>query len=252
MKKSRIFGAGLFLFVLLRSIKKNLVKKKIIILLFLLTFPSIFYVLLSTGKVAHFINLPYFGEKIAGKTRKDTIYHSVPAFEFVNEDGKKISDKTLDGKIYVANYFSTTDNSIVSKKIIAELLRVQEKDSAWASNILQLVSFSYNPETDSVGALKAYSNMVHADNKMWNFVTGDKNKLMDLAKNGFLLNILKGTKIATDTIHTEQLVLIDKQKHIRGIYDGGNIKEINNLLDDIKMLIAADYINENKKKHENE
>lgn len=227
-------------------------KSKIFILLFLLTFPSVFYVILSTGKVAHFINLPYYGKKIPGKTVKDTVYFSVPPFQFVNQDGKVISDKTLEGKIYVANYFFTKDNSVVSKKIVAELLRVQEKDSAWAANILQLVSFSLNPESDSLAALKSYSNMVHADNKMWNFLTGDKNKLIDLAKNGFLLNVLKGTETPTDSIHTEQLVLIDKKKHIRGIYDGGNIKEVNNLLDDIKMLIAADYINENKKKKANE
>ena len=221
-----------------------------IILLFLLTFPSVFYVLLSTGKVANFIHLPYFGEKSLAANGKDTIYHSVPAFQFINQDGETVSDNTLNGKIYVANYFSSTDNSVVSGKIIAELLRVQEKDSSWAKD-LRILSFTMKPETDSLPALRAYSKKIHADNTIWNFLTGDKKLLLDLAKNGFLLNTVKG-KNPTDSIHSEQLILVDKEKHIRGIYDGGNIKEVNNLLDDIKMLIATYYINNNKKKKENE
>jgi protein SCO1/2 len=104
-----------------------------------------------------------------------------------------------------------------------------------------------NPENDSVPVLKAYSEMVHADTKMWNFVTGDKKELYDIARNGYLVNAMEGNGGPDDFIHSELFVLVDKEKHIRGIYDGTNIKEVNELLDDIKVLIAEYTIKEKAK-----
>jgi len=222
------------------------VKKKIIILLFLLTFPSVFYVILTTGK-ANFIRLNYFGEKKLTADGKDTIHHSIPPFILINQKGETITDKDYDGKIYVANYFCTNCNTIVSRKIIAELLRVQEK-FAFASESVRLLSLTMKPDADSVPALDAYSKLVHADTKTWSFATGDKKLLYNIAKNGYLLNTLETTDGTADTVQSEKLVLVDKEKHIRGFYDGSNIKEVNNLLDDIKVLIAEYYIKDEIKK----
>jgi protein SCO1 len=227
------------------------VQKKIIILLFLLTFPSVLYVFLSTGET-HFIHLPYFGQRELAANGKDTIYHSVPAFKLVNQDGDTITEKNYEGKIYVADYFFTTCTSICPK-MTTELLRVQDKfsDPIYKRGV-QILSHTVNPENDSVSVLKAYSKMVHADTKMWNFVTGDKKQLYDLARNGYLVNALQGDGGPDDFIHSELFILVDKEKHIRGIYDGTDIKAVNNLLDDIKVLIAEYYIKDNKDKKSTE
>lgn len=220
-------------------------KKKFLILLFLLTFPSVLYVVLTTGKHS-FVRLPYYGEKMLADNGKDTIYHSIPSFKFVNQNGDTISDKTYDGKIYVADYFFTTCKTICPK-MTSELIRVQEK-FAYTNGMVQILSYTVNPENDSVPVLKAYANMVHADQKMWSFVTGDKKQLYDLARNGYLLNALEGDGGPDDFIHSELFILVDKEKHIRGIYDGTKITEVSKLIDGIKVLMAEYLIKEEAKK----
>lgn len=222
-------------------------KKKLLILLFLLTFPSVLYVILTTGK-HNFIRLPYYGERMLADNGKDTIYHSIPSFKLVNQNGDTITDKTYEGKIYVADYFFTTCKTICPK-MTTELLRVQDKFT-YTNGLVQILSHTVNPENDSVPVLKAYANMVHADDKMWNFVTGDKKQLYDLARNGYLLNALEGDGGPDDFIHSELFILVDKEKHIRGIYDGTKISEVSKLIDAIKVLIA-EYLIKDKAKKDN-
>ena len=220
-------------------------KKRIVILLillFLLTFPSVLYVVLTTGR-HNFIHLPFIGEKELAANGKDTIYHSIPSFSFTNQDGNTITDKTYDGKIIVVDYFFITFKKICSK-MATELLRVQDKFS-YTKGLVQILSHTVDPENDSVPVLKAYSEMIHADNSMWNFVTGDKKQLYDIARTGYLVNAMEGDGGPDDFIHSELFVLVDKEKHIRGIYDGTNIKAVNDLLDDIKVLMAEYAIKEN-------
>ena len=162
-------------------------KKKLFILLFLLSFPSILYVLLSVGKT-NFIRLPYFGERGLAVNGQDTIYHHIAPFKFVNQDGEIISEKKYDQKIYVANYFFTTCKTICPK-MTTELIRVQNK-FAYTNGLVQILSHTVDPENDSVNVLKAYSEMVHADTKNWNFVIGDKKALYDMARNSYFLNAI--------------------------------------------------------------
>ena len=220
-------------------------RKKILILLFLLTFPSVLYVILSTGEI-NFIRLPYFGERELAENQKDTIYHAIPPFEFINQDGNAVTDKDFEDKIYVASYFFTRCGSICPV-MATGLLRVQDK-FAYTDGLVRILSHTVDPEHDSVPVLSAYANMVHADTKMWDFVTGDKKQLYDLARNGYLINALEGDGGPDDFIHSEFFILVDKQKHIRGIYDGTDLKAVNDLLDDIKVLIAEYFIKEGKGK----
>lgn len=219
-------------------------KKKLFILVFLLSFPSVFYVILTTGK-HNFVHVPFYGERALAPNGKDTVYHSIQPFKFVNQDGDTITDKTFEGKIYIADYFYT-NNKNIGPKLTTELLRVQEK-FAYTNGLVQIVSHTINPENDSVPILKAYANMVHADTKTWNFVTGDKSQLYNLARKGYLLNIPEGES-SIDKIHLETFILVDKEKHIRGIYNGTNIKAVSNLIDDVKVLMAEYLIKENAKK----
>jgi protein SCO1/2 len=224
------------------------VKKKrlyiLLILLFILTFPSVLYVVLTTGR-HNFIRLPYIGEKALAANGKDTIYHTIPPFQFINQNGETVTEKNYEGKIYVADYFFTSCQTICPK-MATELLRVQDK-FAYTKGLVQILSHTVDPENDSVPVLKAYSQMIHANDSMWNFVTGDKKQLYDLARHGYLLNAMEGDGGKDDFIHSELFVLVDKEKHIRGIYDGTDIKAVNDLLDDIKVLIAEYTIKENAK-----
>jgi protein SCO1/2 len=206
----------------------------------------VLYVILATGKT-NFIRLPYIGERELASNGKDTIYHRVQPFSFVNQNGKVFTDKDLEGKIYVTDYFFTTCKSICPK-MSTELLRVQEK-FAYTKGLVQILSHTVDPEHDSVPVLKAYANMIHADESMWNFVTGDKKHLYDMARHSYLVNAMEGNGGPEDFIHSELFVLVDKEKHIRGIYDGTNIKSVNELLDDIKVLIA-EYTIKDKDKNE--
>lgn len=216
-------------------------KKKLVILLFLLSFPSALYVFLSVGKT-NFIHLQYFGEKEIAPNGKDTIYHTVAPFSFINQDGKTVTDKDYNGKIYVVDYFFTTCKTICPK-MTSELLRVQNK-FAYTKGLVQILSHTVDPENDSVPVLKAYSEMVHADTKMWTFVTGDKKELYDMARTSYLLNATEGDGGPDDFVHSELFILIDKEKHIRGIYDGTDIKAVSNLMDDIKVLMAEYMIHQ--------
>lgn len=220
-------------------------KRKILILLFLLSFPSVLYVVLTTGK-ANFIHLPYFGEKDLAPNGKDTIYHTIAPFSFVNQDGQTITDKTYDGKIVVVDYFFATCQSICPK-MATELQRVQNKFE-YTKGLVQILSHTVDPEHDSVPVLKDYAEMVHANTAMWNFVTGDKKQLYDMARHSYLINAMEGNGGPEDFIHSEFFVLIDKEKHIRGMYDGTNLKEVSNLMDDIKVLMAEYAIIDNANK----
>jgi protein SCO1/2 len=223
--------------------------KKGLILLFVLLFPSVLYVVLTTGK-HHFIHLPYLGPKelatktVDGKQITDTIYHVIPPFKFVNQDGRIISDKDFENKIFVANFFFTTCKSICPK-MNSQLLVVQEKCKD-IPNLL-FISHTVNPKRDTVEALAEYAKTIHADTKNWYFVTGDKKSIYDIAANGYFIATAEDASAEGGFIHSEMLTLIDKEKRIRGYYDGTNTTDINKLIDDIKVL-TAEYETHNKER----
>ena len=221
------------------------VKRKILILLFLLSFPSVLYVVLTTGK-HNALRLPYFGEKHIAANGKDTIYHTVPEFAFVNQHGDTITGKFYDNKIYVADYFYTTCPTKACPRMAAQMLRIQER-FAYTEGLVQMLSHTVNPEADSVPALNNYANAVHADTKMWNFVTGDKSSLYNIAREGYMIQLTDSDSSA-NIPHSPSFVLVDKEKHIRGIYDGTKLKGVNDLIDDIKALMAEYVIKETERK----
>lgn len=224
-------------------------RKQIIVLLVLLL-PSLLYVFLTTGK-HNFIRVAYYGPKetvkkiVDGKEQIDTIYHSIPPFRFVNQDGDTITQEQYKGKIYVADFFFTTCQSICPK-MAANLMTVQTKFKDYDS--VAILSHTVNPEIDTVAVLKRYSEMVHANTKRWNFVTGKRSDIYNLAIKGYLLPVAEDEAAEGGFLHSEQLVLVDKDAHIRGFYDGTSIVEINKLNDDIKTLMAEYFIKDEKKK----
>ncbi len=205
--------------------------KRILIVLGILFFPSVFWLLLTTGK-NNFKHLEIYGPKDVTE-KGDTIYHTIPPFSFVNQEGKPITDKDLDNKIYVANFFFATCPTICPK--MNENLRAVAENFKDADGI-RFLSFTVNPEHDSVPVLAAYAEKRNANPKQWWFLTGNKDSIYTLAGEGFMLTAAKG-KTADDFFHDQNLVLIDKEKRIRGFYDGLDDADMRKLNDEIKVLM---------------
>lgn len=224
--------------------------KKVIGLFLILLLPTTIYFVLTTGK-HNILHLPYYGNKDVvkvtenGKEKTDTIYHSIPDFSFTDQLGKTITQKDFEGKIYVTDFFFATCPGICPK-MSAQLLRVQEKFEEYPD--VMLLSHTVNPKQDTVEALAAYAEMVHANNERWHFVTGNKEDLYKQALYGYLLNASEDILAPGGFLHSEMFVLIDKQRHIRGFYDGTSVKDVNRLIDEIKVLIAEEMIPKKEKK----
>lgn len=194
-------------------------------------FPVIFWLVLVRGH-NNFRKLPVIGP-FEISVNGDTVYHTIPHFELTNQEGKIISDKSTEGNIYVANFFFSTCKT-VCPKMNEQVHRVQEafKDI----KDIHILTFTVDPDNDTVAALAEYAKKMNADNSKWWFLTGPKDSIYQLAREGFLVPASLG-ETANDFFHSQDLILIDKEKRMRGIYDGTVPAEVDTLIDEIKVLM---------------
>ena len=159
-------------------------------------------------------------------------YHKISDFILTNQNGKEITQADYKDKIYVADFFFTTCQDIcpVMTKNMYELQEELKYD-----NEILLLSHTVIPEVDTVKRLKEYAIENNVDDSKWNLVTGDKKQIYELARKSYLA-VEDSNFNEFDMIHTENFMLIDKEKQIRGFYDGTNSEEINRLLKDIEIL----------------
>ena len=210
--------------------------KKTILLLMILIVPSVAYLVLTTGK--HNIKkLGYFGPKTAGESAVDTIYHSIPEFEFLDQNGQAFGSKDLKDKIYVANFFFTSCPRICPA-MQTLMKKVQDTDDFKKLNDFKLVSFTVDPDNDTSEKLKEFAERVGADEGRWYFLTGDRQKIYDLAYEGFMANTMEDETADGGFLHSDMILLIDRDKHVRGIYEGTSLKDVKRLIDEIKVLVA--------------
>ncbi|MCW3072769.1 MAG: photosynthetic protein synthase [Bacteroidetes bacterium] len=216
---------------------------------------SIFAMLLVAGILvyAFFIHdnkkpvryLAIFGpqqyESKNGKT--DTTYHMVQDFHFTDQDGKAISQKDLEGSIYVTDFFFTTCHSICPI-MSNQMERIYMKFRG--NPEVKFLSHTVDPEIDTVQQLKAYAIKHNADSKQWMFVTGGKKELYDVARTGYFLDAQQGDGGPDDFIHTQNFALIDKDKRIRGYYDGTDSTDVDQLMKDIELLLMEYHYKEGK------
>jgi protein SCO1/2 len=160
-------------------------------------------------------------------------YHTIPDFSLTNQNGKTITQKDYQDKIYIADFFFTTCPSICPK-MTANMSDLQHKIVKYGD--VMLLSHTVTPEIDSVSVLKAYALKHQVSDEIWNLVTGSKKEIYELARKSYLAAKSDGDGGKYDMIHTENFVLIDKQKRIRGFYDGTNPEEMNKLLHDLEIL----------------
>lgn len=202
------------------------------ILLLIFIVPVAGYLLLRTG-TNHYMKLPVFGERQLAANGKDTIYHTVPDFSLIDQKGKPVSQQNIGNNIYVADFFFVTCPTICPK-MSTQFSRLQEQFKN--EDYIRLVSHTVNPEEDSVPVLAKYGNEYGAIPGKWYLLTGDKQEIYRMAREGYLVNAMQGDGGPDDFIHSELFVLVDKHKRIRGFYDGTSEKDVERLIDEIKLL----------------
>ena len=185
-------------------------------------------------------DLPILGRKefreVNGKI--DTIYHTIPAFSFVDQDSAVVTEATIANKVYVADFFFGTCPTIcpVMKQ---QMLRVYNefKDNP----NFAILSHTIDPEHDTVAYLKDYSERLGViDNQTWHFLTGDIDKIFEVGSgSGYLVPVGKDEDAPGGFIHSGAFILVDGQRRIRGMYDGTDPMQVSALLSDIPKLLAA-------------
>ncbi len=162
-------------------------------------------------------------------------YHRISDFSLLNQNGNNVTQEDYKNKIYVADFFFTTCPDICPI-MTGNMLYLQEnlKDT----NVM-LASFSVTPKIDTVEVLKEYSTLKGVDDSRWNLMTGNKKQIYDLARKSYLVAKAIPDVKNHGMIHTENFVLVDRDKRIRGYYDGTNIEDMDKLLDDIQILIKS-------------
>ena len=163
-------------------------------------------------------------------------YHTISDFSLVNQNGDTITQANYEGKIYIADFFFTTCPTICP--IMTENMGVLQAEIFNDPEVL-LLSHSVTPDIDSVAQLKKYALEKGVVDSKWNLVTGNKKQIYELARKSYLAAKSDGDGGPYDMIHTENFILVDKEKRIRGTYDGTNQEEMQKILEDIEILKAS-------------
>ncbi|GAB4042408.1 SCO family protein [Spirosoma jeollabukense] len=161
--------------------------------------------------------------------------HTIRNFSFKDQDGALISQKDIEGKVHVADFFFTSCGAICPR--MTRHMKLVEKAFPNNTNLL-LLSYSVTPWIDSIARLKAYSQTNSIRSKNWHLLTGDKSAIYQLARQSYFAEEELGfSKDSTEFLHTEHFLLIDQQKRIRGIYNGTLELEMQQLINDIRILL---------------
>ena len=208
-------------------------KLKLILKIFLIC-SIVFYFGCSQKKSS--VLLPIYGEKkiIAG----DTIYHQIASFNLTNQIGQVVNQNTTKNKIYIANFFFASCQSICPM-MSNQLQEVQK--AFLADDSVLILSHSVNPLHDTVAVLNNYADTYGAKTNKWHLLTGNKKQIYDLAKTSYLVNAFEDDGSPEGFLHSELFLLIDKKARIRGMYDGTNTAEVKKLIEDVKLLKQETY-----------
>ncbi|MEQ8219379.1 MAG: SCO family protein [Arenibacter sp.] len=163
-------------------------------------------------------------------------YHTIADFALTNQNGKLVTQKDYADKIYIADFFFTTCPTIcpIMTKNMAGI-----QDKILNDEDVMLLSHSVTPDIDSVPQLKKYALEKGVKDSKWNLVTGNKQQIYELARKSYMAVKTDGDGGPYDMIHTENFILVDKERRIRGFYDGTDSEEIEKLLSDLEILKSS-------------
>ena len=188
--------------------------------------------------------LPYIGYHDYGMVERDgqqvmdTIYHKVPEYFLTAQDSSMFSNERVAGHVHVANFFFTSCPSICPA-MIAQMKRLQEN----TNDIEELIILSHtiDPRRDSIPRLNQYIADKELDTHNWYFLYGEKQYVHDLGADGYMVNAMEDDQADGGFLHSEHFVLIDRYGHIRGLYDGTQTDQVDQLEQDIRKLIKTEY-----------
>ena len=185
--------------------------------------------------------LPILGNREAivktvnGKQITDTLYHQIPDFEFINQDSVKITQKDFAGKVYVADFFFTTCPTICPK-MKTQMLRIFKKFKD--NPRVAILSHTIDPRHDTPAVLKEFSKNLGIQNSMWQMVMGDKAKIYEIGQKSYMVSATDDPTQPGGIVHSGAFILVDKNRHIRGIYDGTEPKRVDKLMEDMDLLLS--------------
>lgn len=206
----------------------------IVLIVFSVVTISLFYTALKPKKTLPIYNPADVNPELVDSTvQYKSKYHTIADFSFINQNGDTITQKNYEGKIYVADFFFTTCGSICPK-MSTNLVDVQK--AVLNNPKVMLLSHTVFPEVDSVSVLKAYAIKYGVVDSKWNLVTGDKKEIYTMARKSYLAVKLGRPDQLYDMVHTENFVLVDQKRRVRGFYDGTNKEDVKRLLEDIEFL----------------
>lgn len=164
-------------------------------------------------------------------------FHRIPAFDLMDQNGDRITEQHLDDRITIVDFFFTSCPGICPK-MTSNMMMVQE--AFLSTEEVMILSHSVTPEYDSVSVLKEYADLKGIQNGKWHLLTGDRSVIYDLGRNQYFIEEDLGLeKDAEDFIHTENFVLVDQNRRIRGIYNGLNKTAVRQLIADAKTLLNS-------------
>jgi len=166
----------------------------------------------------------------------DTLYHQVPDFSFIDQNNEEITEKTLAGKIFITDFFFTRCPTICPV-LTRQLVRVMNEFRTEPK--LHILSHSIDPINDSVPVLKRFAERYEVNWPNWHFLTGDTATIKSIAKKGYFVTAIPGDG-AEMTDHSGKFILVDKDRVIRGYYNGTDSAEVNKMMYDIKVLLLED------------
>lgn len=189
--------------------------------------------------------LPVFGHREVivnetnGRKTVDTVYHTIADFAFLNQDSMLVTQETFKDKIYIADFFFTSCRTICPK-MKTQMLRVY--DSIQTMPDVLILSHTIDPEHDDVARLHDFADRLGVKSDKWHFVTGDQDKIYDIAQTSYFATAMVDKTEPDGFIHSGAFLLIDKQRRIRGKYDGTLEEDVNRLIKDIRRL-RLEYAN---------
>lgn len=185
-------------------------------------------------------SLPILGRKeiknvtFEGKIQADTIYHTIRDYSFINQYGEKVTPETFGNKVYVADFFFTTCPTICPI-MKTQMLRVYEKFKD--NPEFGILSHTLDPKHDSVSVLYNFSDRLGVTGDTWHFVTGDMDEIYDIGQNSYMVTAREDPDEPGGILHSGAFLLVDKDRRIRGIYDGTKVDKVDQLMRDIEILL---------------
>lgn len=184
--------------------------------------------------------LPILGRKeiknveFDGKIKADTIYHTIPDFSFTNQDGDEVTQDTFKDKIYIADFFFTTCPTICPI-MKTQMLRVYEKYAA--NPEVLILSHTIDPKYDTVEVLHEFADRLGVSSDTWHFVTGDQDEIYEIGQESYMVTAREDPDEPGGYLHSGAFLIIDKQRRIRGIYDGTKPEKVDILMKDVDILL---------------